>query len=62
MQPEPLFQAFDAGWLIIGGAVLLIGALWWDINRSDEPVHDDEDWDVEPRRHDPEADARNWPF
>ena len=61
--PTPLFQSFDAGWIIIGGCFLLAAAFWFDLKRRDEAVHDDDDdWDVEPRRRDPEADARRWPF
>lgn len=63
MQPEPLFQSFDAGWIIIAGVALLFGALWWDIKCRDcAEVHDDPDWDVEPRKRDPESEARHWPF
>lgn len=63
MQPEPLFQAFDAGWVFFGIAVLAI-TVWLliDIRRTSIPVHDDEDWDVEGRRRDPEDDARRNPF
>lgn len=63
MPPEPLFQAFDAGWVFFGIAVLAI-AVWLliDIRRTGIPVHDDDEWDVEPRRHDPEAEARRRPF
>lgn len=62
MQPEP-FQSFDAGWVLLGLAVLFL--LVWlaiDVRFDDEPVRDDADWDVEPRKPDPEDDARRNPF
>ncbi len=63
MQPDPLFQSFDAGWLlIIVGVAAIIAIAWWHIRQNDEPVHDDDDWDTEPYRYDPEADARHWPL
>jgi hypothetical protein len=62
MRPDP-FQSFDAGWLLLGlVALALIAWLAFDVTSRDEPVHDDDDYDVEPRRHDPEADARHRPF
>ncbi len=62
MSPEP-FQSFDAGWVLLGVAVFAI-VIWLliDIRRSGAVVHDDDDYDVEPRRNDPESDARQRPF
>lgn len=60
MQPD----AFDTGWIFLG-VLLLAGVVWWDLTRGGEPVHDEDedlDWDVTPRKHDPEAEARHWPF
>ena len=63
MQHEP-FQSFDAGWILLG-AMFLAATVWLliDIRRTGIPLQDeDDDWDVEPRRHDPESDARRRPF
>ncbi len=64
MLPEPLFAAFDAGWVLLGVAALAV-IVWLivDIRRTGIPIHDDDDdWGVEPRRPDLEDDARRNPF
>lgn len=63
MQPEP-FRVFDAGWVLLG-IVFLAATVWLlvDIRRTGIPIRDDDDdWDVDPRRRDPEDDARRNPF
>jgi len=67
MPPEPVFQTFDAGWvllIVVAAGVLAYAFAWlagriepFDVDLDEEP-----DWDVEPRRRDLEDDARRNPF
>lgn len=66
MRPDPLFEAFDAGWLllIVAAAVLFAYGLIWLVDRI-EPL----DFEDEPVEHDTnidrcslEDDARRSPF
>lgn len=67
MRPDPLFEAFDAGWvlLIVAAACALAYALVWlgsDGPPASEIEADPVEHDTTADRHSPEDDARRSPF
>ena len=66
MRPDPLFETFDAGWvlLIVAAACALTYALVWLVDRTEPFDFDDEpvEHDSESERRSLEDDARRSPF
>lgn len=66
MRPDPLFEIFDAGWvlLIIAGAVLLAYGFGWLADRIEPLDFDDEpiEHSTENERRSLEDDSRRSPF